>query len=73
MQFRFYLSVKPQFFGVSFELITTGIALFAKCLEHSAKALPSTTHSIPQTATKDSAKPSLPIVVYRALNKDLVL
>jgi len=38
---------------------------------HSAKALPSAAHSIYHTATKDSAKRSLPSAIFRALRKAL--
>ena len=53
------------------ETYTTRFALFAKCLGHSAKALPSAAYSIYHTATKDSAKRSLPSAIFRALRKAL--
>ena len=38
---------------------------------YSAKTLPSATHDIRHTATKDSAKPPLPSAISRALGKAL--
>ena len=46
------------------ETYTTRFALFAKCLGHSAKALPSATHDIRHTTTKYSAKSSLLSIFY---------
>ena len=47
--------------------ITTRIAAFAKCLKHSAKALPSVALGKEGSAHSASAKPSLPSTFSRAL------
>ena len=51
-------------------LVTTGDALFAECLGHSAKALPSATLGKEQTAKPHPAKGSLSSAVCRALGKE---
>ena len=53
------------------ETYTTRFALFAKCLGHSAKALPSATHDIRHTTTKYSAKSSLLSIFYWELGKTI--
>jgi hypothetical protein len=57
--------------------ITTGIAFFAECLRHSAKAilhsakaLPSVTLGKEHSAKISSAKGSLPSAYFRTLGKD---
>jgi hypothetical protein len=57
--------------------ITTGIAFFAECLRHSAKAilhsakaLPSVTLGKEYSAKISSAKGSLPSAFFRTLGKD---
>jgi hypothetical protein len=57
--------------------VTTGIAFFAECLRHSAKAilhsakaLPSVTLGKEHSANISSAKGSLPSAFFRTLGKD---
>jgi hypothetical protein len=51
---------------------TTGIDVFAECLNHSANSLPSVALDKEGSAHSASTKPSLPSTLFRALDKDFV-